>query len=159
MLLFETMRAIYFLVLLCVSNAYADQNRCFDDAARRIGVDSDLLRAISKVESGMKPHELHLNNNGTVDIGNMQVNSKHLPLLKRAGFGAKDLLEPCTSIEIGAVLFKECIRIHGNTWRAVGAYNTGPYNSVHGKSKDVLRRIYVAKVSKEYYRLKLLKGV
>lgn len=145
----KVMRVIFVILYLFIASAHAGQNACFHDAAKRIGVDPDLLMAIAMVESRMNPYELQQNKDGTVDIGTMQINSQHLPLLKRAGFSAKDLFDPCININVGALILQDCLRTHGSTWRAVGAYNA---------RTDRRRREYVGRVSKVYFKLKSKNG-
>ena len=54
----------------------------------------------------------------------MQINSSWLPTLRRFGIVEKDLYEPCVSIDVGAWILAHNIRSYGNTWAAVGAYNS-----------------------------------
>jgi len=98
---------------------------CWEQAARKYGVDVHLLYAIAKTESSLKPTAVNRNNaNGSYDVGLMQINSSWLPTLKRFGIEEKDLYEPCVSIDVGAWILAHNIRSYGNTWAAVGAYNT-----------------------------------
>lgn len=143
------MRAIILVITFLVPGVCAAQAMCFEKAAKLAGVDRDLLVAMAIQESGMNPRAMHQNKDGTFDIGVMQINTSHLPLLKQAGLGRRDLFNACVNIMIGAILMKDCIRVEGNKWRAVGAYNAG-----HRTSKEETRRVYVAAVRKVYYRLK-----
>jgi soluble lytic murein transglycosylase-like protein len=45
-------------------------------------VHPDILRAITKVESNFNPRALNKNQNGTYDIGIMQINSSWIPVLE-----------------------------------------------------------------------------
>jgi len=117
--------------LLACANAQAgprpDFDACFEQHAARFGLDANLLRSIAVVESGMRPH---VDNNGalprtgTRDIGLMQINTSWLPVLERYGIGLPELRDPCTSIEVGAWILSDLMRRHGNTWEALGAYNS-----------------------------------
>ena len=104
----------------------AEFDQCFDRHAARFGLDADLLRGIARVESGMRPSAInntHFHRTNTRDIGLMQINTSLLPRLARFGITEADLLQPCTSIEVGAWVLSDVLRRHGNTWTGVGAYN------------------------------------
>ena len=60
----------------------------------RYGIGPGLLRAIAKVESGLDPRALHVNADGTTDIGLMQINSRWLPHLKGYHIEPEDLWDP-----------------------------------------------------------------
>lgn len=79
----------------------------------------------------------------------MQINSTHLPMLIHAGFAKNDLFDPCTNIYVGAYILHGCILRHGNTWRAVGAYNAGSR-----KNREGARLKYVLNIKKTYERIK-----
>jgi soluble lytic murein transglycosylase-like protein len=99
---------------------------CWSDAERLYGVSSHLLYAVARVESGLHADALNLSHRtrtGTYDIGLMQINSGHLPKLASFGIAERDLLEPCTSIMVGAWLLAESFARRGVSWDAVGAYN------------------------------------
>lgn len=101
--------------------AYAD---CIDAAARRYGVNADLLRSIAYYESGLNPRALHRNNDGSTDIGLMQINSVHLPALRDQGIGRGRLYDASVNALVGAALLRRQIDRYGETWRAVGAYHS-----------------------------------
>jgi soluble lytic murein transglycosylase-like protein len=110
---------------------------CWEQAAIRHQVNPHLLLAIAEVESGLRPGAIGRNTNGSIDIGLMQINSLWLPELQRHGIAARDLLDPCVSVHVGAWVLAQKMRRHGNTWTAVGAYNAG---------SEVLRERYARKV-------------
>jgi len=98
---------------------------CWEQAALKYGVNVQLLYAIAKTESSLTPTAVNRSNaNGTYDVGLMQINSSWLPRLRQYGITEKDLYEPCVSIDVGAWILAHNIRQFGNTWAAVGAYNT-----------------------------------
>ncbi|GLW61529.1 hypothetical protein Hthe01_18780 [Hydrogenophilus thermoluteolus] len=96
---------------------------CFDEAAARYGVPADLLRAISRVESGGNPMAVNQNKDGSRDIGHMQINSRWLPVLKRYGIDEQRLFDSCINTYVGAWILAKNIRSIGYNWEAIGAYN------------------------------------
>jgi Transglycosylase SLT domain len=115
--------------------AHAD---CLDAAAAYYHVNGGVVHAIAQVESGMQPHRVNINRNGSVDIGLMQVNSSWLPVLARYGIGKRDLYDGCTNAYVGTWILARNIRQLGPTWDAVGAYNaTSPM-----KRRAYARRVY-----------------
>ena len=123
------------LLLAAALPAYS----CWDDAASRYQVSSQLLHAIARTESGLNPHAVGKNRDGSRDIGLMQINSGWLPALARFGIHEQDLFEPCTSIHVGAWILAQNVARYGYNWEAVGAYNA---------SSATLRRAYAARVHK-----------
>lgn len=121
------MRTLLAVVLFCFAlTARAD---CFDIAARRHNVGVKALRGIALVEN--RPHNrwaVHHNRNGTVDIGIMQVNSAHLPELRKLGIKRHDLFNVCRNIDVAARYLHQKIKVYGYTYRAVGAYHVGSIN-------------------------------
>lgn len=114
----------FFLFLPPVA-AFAD---CFHDAASFHRVNPLVLRAIAIVESGGRADATNRNRNGSVDYGMMQINSIHLPELARYGVGVSDLYNGCKSVFTGALILRRAIDKYGNTWDAVGSYNSAtPY--------------------------------
>ncbi len=113
---------------------------CWDEAASRYRVSSELLYAIARTESALDPQAVGRNPNGTRDIGLMQINSAWLPTLATHGIGERDLFEPCTNIHVGAWILAENIQRLGYTWEAVGAYNA---------ASPARRRAYVDKVRRQ----------
>lgn len=112
-------------VVCAVQSAHAD---CFDDAAVFHRVNPIILRSIAIVESGNKPWATNQNSNGSVDYGEMQINSIHLPELAQYGMSTRDLFDGCKSIYTGAWIYRKQIVKYGNTWAAVGAYHSAnPY--------------------------------
>ena len=116
------------------------QASCFDDAAALFEVPKRVLMAIAKTESNFNPRALHTNKDGSQDIGLMQINSKHLPLLEKYGVRRADLFDACTNIKVGAWVLSSQFERYGKTWRAIGAYNASASNG------ESFRKSYVKKV-------------
>jgi len=113
------------LVSICsagaVPFAHAD---CFDRAAAYQHVSPLILRAIAWQESHNRADAMHVNANGSIDYGLMQINSIHLAPLSRFGVGKEALMSPCKSVYVAAWLLRRQVDKYGNTWAAVGAYHS-----------------------------------
>lgn len=120
-------------------------NHCFEASAAHYGLDPQILRAIAMTETGMKSHLVGpKNNNGTYDIGLMQINSAWLKTLGRYGITEQGLFNACTNIQVGSWILANNVSRHGHTWKSVGAYNAAT------PSKQL---IYVEKVKRNYARV------
>ena len=117
---------------------------CVSAASARHGVNPDLLVAILRVESGLKPDPVRRNGNGSIDVGIAQINSIHFPELRRHGVQWPHLLKPCVGIFVAAWHLKNQVLRYGNSWFAVGAYH-----SVTPK----FNRIYTERVVQELRRM------
>ena len=117
---------------------------CWDEAAARYGVSSALLYAIARTESGLNPQAIGRNRNGSRDIGLMQINSTWLPTLAARGIGERELLEPCTNIEVGAWILAGKVQRLGYTWDAVGAYNAESPAHRRAYAERVYRHVVAA---------------
>lgn len=134
-------------LLAAAAGARAD---CWDEAGARFNIDPLLLYSIARVESSLAVDAINRNRDGSYDLGLMQINSVHLPRLKKDGITKERLLsEPCTSVMTGAQILSDFIARHGYTWEAVGAYNAGS-----APARRALRQRYADKVWREYQRAK-----
>jgi len=112
------------VALLAVSAPQRAQADCFTDAAEYHHVNPLVLRAIALVESGGNAHAVNRNKNGSYDLGEMQINSIHQPELARYGISPPDLLDACKNIYIAAWILRRAMDKYGNSWEAIGAYNS-----------------------------------
>lgn len=125
--------------VLCGS-AFNSRADCIDDAAHFHHVNARLVRVIATIESGQHSNAVHLNPDGTTDIGLMQINSRWLATLSRFGISRMGLYDRCTNAYIGAWILSQNIHNLGLTWDAIGAYNAG----THAKRISYARRVYRA---------------
>ncbi|EKS67917.1 MULTISPECIES: lytic transglycosylase domain-containing protein [Caballeronia] len=102
--------------------AHADD--CFEQAGAYQGVNPLVLRAVAWRESKGDAAALNRNANGSIDIGQLQINSIHFPDLARQGIPHRALADPCVNVFVAAWLLKQKMVKHGNTWRAIGAYHS-----------------------------------
>lgn len=121
-------RAITVVLLTAGAASYAGEipRQCFDEASARFGnVGAELLQVLAQQESSGRCTKRHpVNANGSYDIGCMGINSSWLPTLRgQFGLLEHDLYDPCTNVHVGAWIYAKGVRQHGNTWRAIGAYN------------------------------------
>lgn len=116
---------------------------CFAEAAQAYQIPTEYLWAIGRVESRLNPRAQGKNKNGTRDLGVMQINTSHLPTLRKYGINETRLLnEPCLNIHVGAWVLRGNIDRYGATWEAVGAYNASE------RRRD-LRLVYAKKVHEQ----------
>lgn len=140
------MRAVLFTLLVLTLPVGAT---CWSQAGERYGIEPTLLQAIAITESGLDPSAMNHNNDGSYDIGLMQINSRNLPALKKYQISQRRLLnDPCLSVMTGAWILASFMRRHGYSWEAVGAYNAGS-----APERGHLRQRYVHRVLPHYLRL------
>ena len=85
------------------------------------GIDPLILKSIAVIESGEKIQIKHLNKNGTIDYGLMQINTfwvnrLHLDTLKL-------IHDPDYSIFWAAYILKMCFKRYGFTIKGLGCYH------------------------------------
>jgi soluble lytic murein transglycosylase-like protein len=114
----------YAALALSLSCGVARADDCFDQAGVYQGVNPAVLRAIAWVESKGDPTAITRNANGSIDVGQLQINSIHFGDLARQGVPHGALTDPCVNIYVAAWLLKQKMVKYGNTWRAIGAYHS-----------------------------------
>lgn len=142
----EAHQALIALILLCCLSAGA--RACWNEAAQRYGVPAELLYAMAKVESGLNPRAVnrtHAHRTRSIDIGLLQINSRHLPALAPFGISEASLYEPCTNLHVGAWLLADLFARKGLSWDSVGAYNAA-CSELKGNACTQARARYAWKV-------------
>lgn len=140
------------IFLTFVLTTFPSMATCWEQAGTRYGIEPELLQAIAIVESGLNPGAININKDGTRDYGLMQINSSHLPALRKFRINQKALLNvPCQNVMTGAWILAGNIRQFGYGWEAVGAYNAG---TARNAKRRALRQKYIQKVVPHYQRLK-----
>lgn len=131
------------LVILGLMSVAWGYEYCFEKAGRRYGINPLLLYAIAKVESNFNPRALNYNENGTYDIGVMQINSSWLPVLRKYGIREESLYNPCINVHVGAWVLAQCVAKYGWSWRAIDCYNKG---SKARENSEYVWKVYYAYV-------------
>jgi len=114
------------VALLLLLRAGDSSAMCFAEAGARYSLPPQLLCAVAACESNLRPEAMnrsHEARTGTVDIGLMQINSSHLPWLRKHGISEDGLMDACTNVHVGAYILASNLQRYGDTWEAVGAYN------------------------------------
>lgn len=103
---------------------------CIKEAAARYEHDYLLMVAIAKQESSLRAWIVHKNKPTkkhpipTEDIGLFQINTDWLPLLAKYGISRESLFEPCVNAHVAAWILWKNKQAYGNTWKAIGAFNS-----------------------------------
>jgi soluble lytic murein transglycosylase-like protein len=109
---------------LSLSCGAALADDCFEQAGTYQGVNPLVLRAVAWRESKGDAAAVNRNANGSIDVGQLQINSIHFPDLARQGIPHRALTDPCVNVYVAAWLMKQKMVKYGNTWRAIGAYHS-----------------------------------
>ncbi|EHS7088017.1 TPA: lytic transglycosylase domain-containing protein, partial [Escherichia coli] len=115
----------------------------------------ELLKTIAQQESGLVATAINHNKNKSgkiisTDYGIMQINSVHIPELKKLGvIKNKDelLKKPCLNIHTGAWILARHFQRCGVNWECLGSYNAG-----FSKNNTARRMIYARKIHNRYFR-------
>ncbi len=120
--------AMVLLSALVVTPVRADDavpdGECFERAAGYQGVNPQILRAIAWYESKGNPSAVHRNADGSIDVGQTQINSVHFGELRRNGVPPGALKDACVNLYVAAWMLKRKMVRYGNTWQAIGAYHS-----------------------------------
>jgi soluble lytic murein transglycosylase-like protein len=131
-------RTIYVVPLAFITT---QSMACWELAGNMYAVNPDLLYAIAKTESGLNPNAINRNKNKSYDVGIMQINSMWFSKLQKYGISEQQLFDPCTNIQVGAWILAQNMNRLGNSWNAVGAYNSGKSDRRLGYALKVYKNI------------------
>ena len=121
-----------------IANAF-----CYEEAGNTYGINPSLIESIAEIESSSNPQAINRNQDGSIDMGLMQVNSSWITTL---GLDSGRLLsDPCYNVRAGARILKYCIVKHGYTWEAVGCYNAASKHKRVGYSWKVYNKLKAEK--------------
>lgn len=141
---------VLFLVAT-ISHTGNAQANCVAQAADYYDLPEILLRAIVQYESGGDASVVHVNTNGSRDIGLMQINEMWLPALAKQGISEADLLDGCVNVFVGAWILSGNYARTRDLWQAVGAYNAGFRMT---PQRDARRVRYIGHIQSMLRRLK-----
>lgn len=117
---------------------------CVSSAAARYNLPVSLFQAVIKTEGGWDGLRKR-NTNGSFDMGRAQINTIHLPELRKYGITENQLVnDPCTNLHVAAYRLRFEINRVGDLWRGVGNY--------HSRTPH-LNQIYQSKVRKHLARI------
>ncbi|ATB70613.1 PilT protein, putative [Sulfurospirillum diekertiae] len=129
---------------------------------RQKGIESKMYSQVIAIKSKNKEqfkmvvHFLYTHNYPRFDMGIMQINSIHKPLLDKANISLYDLFDPNTNIQVGAYILATCFIRHKNNKDAINAYNgkidDNPYSAKVYKEFQKLYNFYQKDKTKLYYR-------
>lgn len=120
--------------------------QCTEHASRHFRVPGSVVLAIIEVEGG-RVGTVSKNSDDTYDLGIMQINTIHLPeIRKRFGVGWRELAyKPCLNIGIGTWILSQRLSEVDDFWRGVGNY--------HSKTPKH-HNVYLTKVIKAYRKIR-----
>ncbi|WP_425523422.1 lytic transglycosylase domain-containing protein [Xanthomonas citri] len=107
----------------------AEREACIASASVMYAVPAPLIKAYARTEGGTTGQVSKANANGSVDMGYMQINTIHLPMLARLGITRDRVInDECLNIHIGTYLIHyEVYRRDKRSeplWVNLGAYNS-----------------------------------
>ena len=140
-----------FFSLICYCQT-ANAN-CWNEAGLRYNIDPVLLMAIGWQESRGKPNAVGVPlKDGNIALGLMQINTIHLPELKKYGIEREDLFDACTSVMVGAYVLRDCLNsFNQDLWRSVGCY----YGGKHSRAYTAMNR-YAHSVKNHYENYQIM---
>ncbi|ANI31029.1 transglycosylase [Yersinia entomophaga] len=138
---FSNLTPIIYYFLFSVGSAHST---CLNSAAEKWNVPSVILESIISQESSWKINAKNKNENGSHDIGLMQINSINISLLQSAGIidNANMLKSPCINIQAGAYLLSLKFKKYGYSWKAVGAYHSETPRFRDKYAKLIMEKVY-----------------
>ena len=97
---------------------------CMASAATRYSIPMAVMQAVVRTEGGWDGLRKR-NTNGSFDLGRAQINTIHLPELRRYGITEQQLAnDACTNLHVAAYRLRFEINRAGDFWRGVGNYHS-----------------------------------
>jgi len=116
-------------------------------------VDSDLVQAVINQESNGDSSASHINTNGSIDSGLMQINSCNHEWL-RTKLGITDFYDPRQSIQCGCYILGMLSSKYSNVHRILMSYNMGEGGARKAWGKGIYSSHYSREVVGRYNKLK-----
>jgi hypothetical protein len=117
--------------------------QCVNQAALEFQLPVPLILAVIKTENG-RIGLARQNNNGTQDLGPMQINTTWLPRIARYGITHYQLqYDACENVRVGAWILGTSIAGGKDLWTGVGNYHS------HSPAENFLYSIKVKSIYKE----------
>jgi len=139
------------LIFICAP-VQSEDNLCWESAANRYNISTDLLKAIGYVESSHNPKAENIYSKAR---GILQIDDWWWPKIEKDfGITPDDLWDACTNIHVGAWILAQEIQRYGNTWTAVGAYYAGAHKK---NSKDEYINHYIVYAKRVASRLEKMR--
>lgn len=121
-----------------------ENDQCVVGAAARYAIPLSVFQAVLRTEGGWVGLKKR-NTNGSFDMGPAQINTIHLPELRKYGITESALInDACTNLHVAAFRIRSEINRAGDFWRGVGNY--------HSRTPKY-HQVYLAKVQKHLAQL------
>lgn len=151
-----------YVVALSHTKMTPEQLQKLNNFLSKNGIESKMYAQVisiknkNKNEASRVVHYLYTNNYPRFDMGIMQINSIHKPLLDKARISFYDLFDPKINIQVGAYVLATCFQKHKNNKDAINAYNgkvnDNPYSAKVFAEFKKLYTTYQKDSTKLYYR-------
>lgn len=116
---------------------------CINQAAQTYHIPAKLIIAVLNVEQG-KIGTAHKNKNGSVDLGDMQINSSWKPILTQHNITLHDVqYNPCVNVSTAAWILAKSITEGNNLLEGVGNYNSHTPSYNHAYTQKVREKYTV----------------
>lgn len=117
------------------------ERQCLSSAATRYHLPPLVLKAVLLTEGGWRGLRKR-NTNGSYDLGPAQINTIHLPELRRYGVSETQLTyDVCVNLFVAAYRLRFEINRAGDFWRGVGNYHSRTPHLSHAYQERVKRNL------------------
>ncbi|MCX7124046.1 MAG: lytic transglycosylase domain-containing protein [Gammaproteobacteria bacterium] len=124
---------------------------CINQAAEEYQVPAPLIMAIVLTENGKIGTESR-NENGTYDLGIMQINSSWADTFEKQGYSLDDITyNSCKNIDMGTLILSNCLKKNPNIVEAIGDYHSHtPYYNLTYADKVMAKYNQINAALKNY---------